>query len=57
MVDEASIIEIFDTTLRDGEQAPGATMLISDKVEIMSKLDDMKVGVLRLDFRGICGGF
>ena len=50
MVDEASIIEIFDTTLRDGEQAPGATMLIPDKVEIASKLDDMKVGVIEAGF-------
>ena len=44
MVDEARNIEIFDTTLRDGEQAPGATMLISDKIKIASKLDEMKVG-------------
>ena len=56
MVDEARNIEIFDTTLRDGEQAPGATMLISDKIKIASKLDEMKVGVIEAGFPAASAG-
>src|SRR5665213_4577723 len=32
---------IFDTTLRDGEQCPGATMTFEEKIEIAEMLDDM----------------
>ena len=31
---------IFDTTLRDGEQSPGATMTHDEKLEIAELLDD-----------------
>ena len=34
---------IFDTTLRDGEQSPGATMTHDEKLEIASMLDEMGV--------------
>ena len=34
---------IFDTTLRDGEQSPGATMTHDEKLEIASLLDEMGV--------------
>ena len=33
---------IFDTTLRDGEQSPGATMTHAEKLEIAELLDDME---------------
>ena len=36
---------IFDTTLRDGEQSPGATMTHSEKMEIATLLDEMGVDV------------
>ena len=36
-------IEIFDTTLRDGEQAPGATMSVSEKVELALQLEKLNV--------------
>ena len=36
---------IFDTTLRDGEQSPGATMTHDEKVEIAGLLDEMGVDI------------
>ena len=43
-------IKIFDTTLRDGEQSPGCSMSISDKVRIAKILNDMKVDVIEAGF-------
>jgi len=41
---------IFDTTLRDGEQSPGATMTHSEKLEIAEMLDDMGVDIIEAGF-------
>jgi len=41
---------IFDTTLRDGEQSPGATMSQGEKVEIAELLDDMGVDIIEAGF-------
>ncbi|MEE9386997.1 MAG: 2-isopropylmalate synthase [Paracoccaceae bacterium] len=41
---------IFDTTLRDGEQSPGATMTHDEKVEIAGLLDDMGVDIIEAGF-------
>ena len=41
---------IFDTTLRDGEQSPGATMTHEEKLEIASLLDEMGVDVIEAGF-------
>jgi 2-isopropylmalate synthase len=41
---------IFDTTLRDGEQSPGATMTHSEKLEIAGLLDDMGVDIIEAGF-------
>ena len=41
---------IFDTTLRDGEQSPGATMTHDEKLEIAEMLDDMGVDVIEAGF-------
>jgi 2-isopropylmalate synthase len=43
-------IIIFDTTLRDGEQSPGATMTHEEKLEIASMLDEMGVDVIEAGF-------
>lgn len=41
---------IFDTTLRDGEQSPGATMTHAEKLEIAALLDDMGVDIIEAGF-------
>jgi len=41
---------IFDTTLRDGEQCPGATMTFEEKLEVASLLDTMGVDVIEAGF-------
>lgn len=41
---------IFDTTLRDGEQSPGATMSHAEKLEIASMLDEMGVDIIEAGF-------
>jgi len=43
-------IIIFDTTLRDGEQSPGATMNLEEKVLIAEVLDNMGVDVIEAGF-------
>ena len=43
-------IVIFDTTLRDGEQSPGASMNISEKLEIAHALVDLGVDVIEAGF-------
>ncbi|MBE0534575.1 MAG: 2-isopropylmalate synthase [Phycisphaerae bacterium] len=41
---------IFDTTLRDGEQSPGASLSISEKLEIAQQLAKMRVDVIEAGF-------
>ncbi len=41
---------IFDTTLRDGEQSPGATMTHMEKLEIAEMLDEMGVDIIEAGF-------
>ena len=41
---------IFDTTLRDGEQSPGATMTFEEKLEVADLLDAMGVDVIEAGF-------
>lgn len=43
-------IIIFDTTLRDGEQCPGASMNIKEKLEIARQLSLLKVDVIEAGF-------
>jgi 2-isopropylmalate synthase len=45
-----SRVVIFDTTLRDGEQSPGATMTHDEKMEIAEMLDDMGVDIIEAGF-------
>ncbi len=47
---EQDRVLIFDTTLRDGEQSPGATMSLSEKIEIAVLLDEMGVDVIEAGF-------
>ena len=41
---------IFDTTLRDGEQSPGATMPFGDKLRIARQLADLNVDIIEAGF-------
>ena len=43
-------VVIFDTTLRDGEQSPGATMTHTEKLEIAQLLDEMGVDIIEAGF-------
>ncbi len=43
-------VVIFDTTLRDGEQCPGATMTFDEKLEVAELLDDMGVDIIEAGF-------
>ena len=43
-------IKIFDTTLRDGEQSPGASMSHDEKIELAKILEEMGVDVIEAGF-------
>ncbi|AUH34439.1 2-isopropylmalate synthase [Paracoccus tegillarcae] len=47
---DTNYVKIFDTTLRDGEQSPGATMSHAEKLEIAAMLDDMGVDIIEAGF-------
>jgi 2-isopropylmalate synthase len=47
---EPEVVQIFDTTLRDGEQSPGATMNVEEKVVIARQLEKLGVDVIEAGF-------
>ena len=47
---DSNKIIIFDTTLRDGEQSPGASMNLEEKLRIAEALDEMGVDVIEAGF-------
>lgn len=47
---EREMVKIFDTTLRDGEQSPGATMNIEEKVMVARQLEKLNVDVIEAGF-------
>ncbi len=47
---EQDRVVIFDTTLRDGEQCPGATMTHEEKLEVAELLDQMGVDIIEAGF-------
>src|SRR5260370_11308536 len=47
---EKDRVVIFDTTLRDGEQSPGATMTHEEKLEVAEVLDAMGVDIIEAGF-------
>ena len=50
ITDTKDRVVIFDTTLRDGEQSPGATMSHAEKLEIAELLDEMGVDIIEAGF-------
>ena len=43
-------VSIFDTTLRDGEQSPGCSMNLTEKVRMAKKLQDLGVDIIEAGF-------
>jgi len=50
MTDKKDKVFIFDTTLRDGEQSPGATLNIQEKLEIAKQLGKLGVNIIEAGF-------
>jgi len=49
-IDDPDYVRIFDTTLRDGEQSPGATLTSSEKLEIAKQLAKLGVDIIEAGF-------
>jgi 2-isopropylmalate synthase len=47
---DSNRVIIFDTTLRDGEQSPGCSMNLEEKVQVAHALDEMGVDVIEAGF-------
>ncbi|MGI6623382.1 MAG: 2-isopropylmalate synthase [Acetivibrionales bacterium] len=43
-------VYIFDTTLRDGEQSPGCSMNLQEKIEVAKQLERLKVDIIEAGF-------
>ena len=39
-------VYIFDTTMRDGEQSPGASMSVEEKIQISRVFDEMGIDII-----------
>ncbi len=50
MISKKDRVYIFDTTLRDGEQSPGASMNPAEKMRIARQLEKMGVDVIEAGF-------
>jgi len=51
-----NIIKIFDTTLRDGEQSPGASMNMEEKIQIALQLEKLQVDIIEAGFAAASPG-
>jgi 2-isopropylmalate synthase len=49
-MNDSHAVKIFDTTLRDGEQSPGASMNLNEKMEIAQALVDLGVDIIEAGF-------
>ena len=47
---------IFDTTLRDGEQAPGCSMSLREKLKIAHALNELNVDIIEAGFAAASPG-
>ena len=43
-------VYIFDTTMRDGEQSPGASMSVEEKIQISRVFDEMGIDIIEAGF-------
>lgn len=46
----ANFVKIFDTTLRDGEQSPGCSMNLAEKLEVAAQLERLGVDIMEAGF-------
>ena len=53
---DQNVVQIFDTTLRDGEQSPGASMTVEQKVVIARQLEKLGVDVIEAGFAASSDG-
>jgi 2-isopropylmalate synthase len=51
-----NIVKIFDTTLRDGEQSPGASMNTEEKIQIAKQLEKLGVDIIEAGFAAASPG-
>ncbi len=49
-MENPDVIRIFDTTLRDGEQSPGATMTTEEKIQVAEQLERLNVDIIEAGF-------
>ncbi|MDR2076644.1 MAG: 2-isopropylmalate synthase [Desulfovibrio sp.] len=56
MSETANKILLFDTTLRDGEQSPGATMSLSEKIRLAQQLELLGVDIIEAGFAASSAG-
>ncbi len=47
---DSAVVKIFDTTLRDGEQSPGATMTTDEKLQVAEQLMRLNVDIIEAGF-------
>ncbi|MEO8970681.1 MAG: 2-isopropylmalate synthase [Ktedonobacteraceae bacterium] len=47
---DPAVVKIFDTTLRDGEQSPGATMSMEEKLQVAEQLVHLNVDIIEAGF-------
>lgn len=47
---DPAVVKIFDTTLRDGEQSPGATMTTEEKLQVAEQLQRLNVDIIEAGF-------
>jgi len=47
---DPAVVKVFDTTLRDGEQSPGATMTTAEKLQIADQLVQLNVDIIEAGF-------
>jgi 2-isopropylmalate synthase len=53
---EPTKIQIFDTTLRDGEQSPGATLTTEEKIQVAEQLTRLNVDTIEAGFPAVSPG-
>ncbi len=56
MTQDQTDIRIFDTTMRDGEQSPGASMTLREKLELADLLEEMGVDIIEAGFPAASSG-